>query len=124
MACGDTTLTKHVVEVRHVWMYIIQNVWRIGKILISKIWWWMVNVSSGGALLWKRGVVLLMLTNKGLVDGNGSNPGGGLGKPRGGQETCGGGVEGNGSNPSGGFKKPGGGRETRGGGDGLEGPGG
>ncbi|GKE56373.1 hypothetical protein Tco_1495558, partial [Tanacetum coccineum] len=40
-----------------------------------------------------------MLTNKGWVDGNGSNPGGGFGKPRGG-------------------------RETRGGGDGLEGPGG
>ncbi|GJY88748.1 hypothetical protein Tco_0503376 [Tanacetum coccineum] len=30
-------------------------------------------------------------------------------------------VNGNGSNPSGGFGKPGGGRETRGGGDGLEG---
>ncbi|GJQ98995.1 putative reverse transcriptase domain-containing protein [Tanacetum coccineum] len=40
-----------------------------------------------------------MLTNKGWVDGNGSNPGGGFGKP-------------------------GGGLETRGGGDGLEGPGG
>ncbi|GJV92659.1 hypothetical protein Tco_1540472 [Tanacetum coccineum] len=40
-----------------------------------------------------------MLTNKGWVEGNGSNPGGGFGKPRGG-------------------------RETRGGGDGLEGPGG
>ncbi|GJW71159.1 zf-CCHC domain-containing protein, partial [Tanacetum coccineum] len=40
-----------------------------------------------------------MLTNKGWVDGNGSNPGGRFGKP-------------------------GGGRETRGGGDGLEGPGG
>nr|GEX38545.1 hypothetical protein [Tanacetum cinerariifolium] len=55
--------------------------------------------SSGGALLWRRGVLLLMLTNKGWVDGNGSNPGGGLGKPRGG-------------------------RETRGGEDGLKGPGG
>ncbi|GJR20566.1 putative ribonuclease H-like domain-containing protein [Tanacetum coccineum] len=40
-----------------------------------------------------------MLTNKGWVDGNGSNPGGGFGKSRGG-------------------------RETIGGGDGLEGPGG
>ncbi|GKE96283.1 hypothetical protein Tco_1581138 [Tanacetum coccineum] len=40
-----------------------------------------------------------MLTNKGWVDGNGSNPGGGSGKP-------------------------GDGRETRRGGDGLEGPGG
>ncbi|GJY99948.1 hypothetical protein Tco_0517378 [Tanacetum coccineum] len=38
-----------------------------------------------------------MLTNKGWVDGNGSNP-------------------------SGGFGKPGGGHETRGGGDGLDGP--
>ncbi|GKF19997.1 hypothetical protein Tco_0068635 [Tanacetum coccineum] len=38
-----------------------------------------------------------MLTNKGWVDGNGSNP-------------------------SGGFGKPGGGREKRRGGDGLEGP--
>nr|GEV81647.1 aconitate hydratase 1 [Tanacetum cinerariifolium] len=53
--------------------------------------------SSVGALLWRRGVLLLMLTNKGWVDGNGSNSGGGFGKPRGG-------------------------RETRGGGDGLEGP--
>ncbi|GJR41860.1 hypothetical protein Tco_1309963 [Tanacetum coccineum] len=40
-----------------------------------------------------------MLTNKGWVDGNGSNPGGVFGKP-------------------------GGGRETRSGGDGLDGPGG
>ncbi|GKE54822.1 hypothetical protein Tco_1489978, partial [Tanacetum coccineum] len=32
-----------------------------------------------------------MLTNKGWVDGNGSNPGGGFGKPGGGLETCGGG---------------------------------
>nr|GEX52664.1 hypothetical protein [Tanacetum cinerariifolium] len=53
--------------------------------------------SSRGALLWRRGTLLLMLTNKGWVDGNGSNMGGG-------------------------FKKLGGGRETRGGGDGLEGP--
>ncbi|GJU13449.1 reverse transcriptase domain-containing protein [Tanacetum coccineum] len=44
-------------------------------------------------------MLLLMLTNKGWVDGNGSNSGGGFGKP-------------------------GGGRETHGGGDGLEGPGG
>ncbi|GJU06388.1 hypothetical protein Tco_1122818 [Tanacetum coccineum] len=43
--------------------------------------------------------MLLMLTNNGWVDGSGSNPGGGFGKPRGG-------------------------RETRGGEDGLEGPGG
>ncbi|GKC57974.1 hypothetical protein Tco_1085572, partial [Tanacetum coccineum] len=67
--CGATTLTKHVLEV------------------------------SGGALLWSRGVLLLMLTNKGWVDGNGSNLGGG-------------------------FRKPGGGQETRSSGDGLEGPGG
>nr|GEZ15993.1 hypothetical protein [Tanacetum cinerariifolium] len=33
-------------------------------------------------------------------------------------------VDGNGSNLGGGFRKPGGGRETRGGRDGLEGPGG
>ncbi|GJW85891.1 hypothetical protein Tco_0159036 [Tanacetum coccineum] len=33
---------KYVVEVRHViWMNKIQDVWRIAKILISKIWWWM-----------------------------------------------------------------------------------
>ncbi|GKD08248.1 hypothetical protein Tco_1187933 [Tanacetum coccineum] len=51
---------------------------------------------SGGGLLWRRDVLLLMLTNKGCVDGNGSNLGGGFGKS-------------------------GGGRETRGGGDGLEG---
>ncbi|GKF56673.1 hypothetical protein Tco_0167013, partial [Tanacetum coccineum] len=57
MPCGATTLTKHVVEV------------------------------SGGALLLRREVFLLMLTNKGWVDGNGSNPGGRFGKPRGGLET-------------------------------------
>ncbi|GKA35485.1 hypothetical protein Tco_0721976 [Tanacetum coccineum] len=44
---------------------------------------------SGGALLWRRDVLLLMLINKGWVDGNGSNPGGGFGNPRGGQETRG-----------------------------------
>ncbi|GKA60857.1 hypothetical protein Tco_0760264 [Tanacetum coccineum] len=64
--------------------------------------WWMVDggwwmVSSGGVLLLRKGVLLLMLTNKGWVDGNGSNLGGGFGKP-------------------------GGGLEIRGGGDGLEGP--
>ncbi|GJY36128.1 hypothetical protein Tco_0421506, partial [Tanacetum coccineum] len=32
-----------------------------------------------------------MLTNKGWVDGNGSNPGGGFGKSGGGHETSGGG---------------------------------
>ncbi|GJS63006.1 hypothetical protein Tco_0677570 [Tanacetum coccineum] len=38
MPCGATTLAKHVVEVRHViLMNKIQDVWRIGKILISKI---------------------------------------------------------------------------------------
>nr|GEV81340.1 hypothetical protein [Tanacetum cinerariifolium] len=52
-----------------------------------------------GTLLWRRGVLLLMLTNKGWVDGNGLIP-------------------------SGGFEKLGGGQETRGGGDGLKGPGG
>nr|GEW40947.1 hypothetical protein [Tanacetum cinerariifolium] len=51
------------------------------------------------ALLWRRGMLLLMLTNKGWVNGNGSNPGGGLGKPRGGRETRRGedGLEGSGS---------------------------
>ncbi|GKF41294.1 hypothetical protein Tco_0124636 [Tanacetum coccineum] len=45
MPCGAITLTKHVVDVRHViWMNKIQDVWRIGKILISNIWWLMVNV--------------------------------------------------------------------------------
>ncbi|GKC50373.1 hypothetical protein Tco_1073118 [Tanacetum coccineum] len=41
MPSSATTLTKHVMEVRHViWMYEIQDVvWRVGKILISKIWW-------------------------------------------------------------------------------------
>nr|GEX88589.1 (E)-beta-ocimene synthase, chloroplastic-like [Tanacetum cinerariifolium] len=44
MPCGATRLTKHVVEVRHViWMNKVQDVWRIEKILIFKIWW-MVNV--------------------------------------------------------------------------------
>ncbi|GJT21052.1 hypothetical protein Tco_0890989 [Tanacetum coccineum] len=53
--------------------------------------------SSGGALLWRRCVLLLKLTNKCWVYGNGSNSGGR-------------------------FENPRGGRETRGGGDGLEGP--
>nr|GEW24151.1 retrotransposon-related protein [Tanacetum cinerariifolium] len=74
MPCGATTLKKHVMEVRHViWMNKIQDVWRIGKILIFKISWWLF--SSGGALLWRRVVLLLMLINKGLVDGNGLNLG-------------------------------------------------
>nr|GEV56790.1 hypothetical protein [Tanacetum cinerariifolium] len=54
---------------------------------------------SGGALLWRRGVLLLLFINKGWVDGNGSNSGGG-------------------------FRKPGGVRETRGVEDTLKGPGG
>nr|GEU97581.1 hypothetical protein [Tanacetum cinerariifolium] len=38
MLCGATTLAKHVVKVRHVvWMNKIQDVWRIRKILGSKI---------------------------------------------------------------------------------------
>nr|GEV95519.1 hypothetical protein [Tanacetum cinerariifolium] len=66
MPCGAITLAKHVVEVRHViWMTIIKNVWRIGKILISKMSWWMVNVFKWSGL----------------------NPGGGFGKPRGGREA-------------------------------------
>ncbi|GJV35378.1 hypothetical protein Tco_1407855 [Tanacetum coccineum] len=59
--------------------------------------WWQPENERGreseGALLLRRGVLLLMLTNKGYVDGNGSNPGGGFGKPRGGLETRGGGDE-------------------------------
>ncbi|GJY44491.1 hypothetical protein Tco_0432704 [Tanacetum coccineum] len=51
--------------------------------------WWMF--SSGGALFWRKGVLLLMLKNKCWVDGNGLNPGGGFGKPGGGRETRGGG---------------------------------
>ncbi|GJX35751.1 hypothetical protein Tco_0247308 [Tanacetum coccineum] len=52
--------------------------------------------SSGGALFLRRGVLLLLLTNKGWVDGNGLNLGGGFGKRRGGLETRGGedGLEG------------------------------
>ncbi|GKB86654.1 hypothetical protein Tco_0958926 [Tanacetum coccineum] len=46
------------------------------------------------------------VTKNGLVDGSGSNPGGGFG------------------NPGSGFGNPGGGHETHGGGDGFEGPGG
>nr|GEW07687.1 hypothetical protein [Tanacetum cinerariifolium] len=60
---------------------------------------WAGKIGIGGTLLWRRGVLLLMLTNNGWVDGNGSNP-------------------------SGRFRKPGGGQVTRGGEDGLEGPGG
>ncbi|GJW50903.1 hypothetical protein Tco_0092254 [Tanacetum coccineum] len=63
MPSGATTLAKHVVEVRHViWMNEIQDVvWRVGKILISKIWCCCLN------------------------------PGGGYGNPGGGHETRGGG---------------------------------
>nr|GFA04282.1 hypothetical protein [Tanacetum cinerariifolium] len=44
MPCGATTLEKHVMKVRHViWMNKVQDVWRIRKILISKIWW-MMNI--------------------------------------------------------------------------------
>nr|GEZ62457.1 hypothetical protein [Tanacetum cinerariifolium] len=39
------------------------------------------------ALLWRRGVLLLRLTNNGWVDGNGLNSGGGFGKPEDGRET-------------------------------------
>ncbi|GKD88926.1 hypothetical protein Tco_1364433, partial [Tanacetum coccineum] len=39
----------------------------------------------------RQGMSLLMLTNKGWVDGSDSNPGGGFGKPGGGRETRGGG---------------------------------
>ncbi|GKC53668.1 hypothetical protein Tco_1076413 [Tanacetum coccineum] len=47
MPCATTTLAKHVVEVRHIiLMNKIQDVWRIGKILISKIWWWMADCSG------------------------------------------------------------------------------
>ncbi|GJY02210.1 hypothetical protein Tco_0360362 [Tanacetum coccineum] len=70
MPCGATTLAKHVVEVRHViWMKKIQHVWRVGKILISKIWWWMVNVFKHSC----------------------SKPGGGCGNPGGGRVIRGGG---------------------------------
>nr|GEW96788.1 hypothetical protein [Tanacetum cinerariifolium] len=62
MPSSATTLAKQVVEVRHVfWMNEIQNVvWRVRKILISKIWCCC------------------------------SNPGGGFGNPGGGRETRGG----------------------------------
>ncbi|GJR38866.1 hypothetical protein Tco_1214550 [Tanacetum coccineum] len=45
-------------------------------------------------MLWRRGFVMCVVvnvTNKGWVDGNGSNLGGGFGKPGGGRETRGGG---------------------------------
>ncbi|GKC64652.1 hypothetical protein Tco_1097250 [Tanacetum coccineum] len=45
MPCGATTLAKHVVEVRHViWINKVQDVWSIGKILISKIWWMVADL--------------------------------------------------------------------------------
>nr|GEX44520.1 hypothetical protein [Tanacetum cinerariifolium] len=70
MPYGATTLAKHVMEVRYViWMKKIQDVWRVGKILISKILWWMVNVFK-----W-----------------SGSNPSGGFRNPGGGHERRGGG---------------------------------
>nr|GEX74192.1 hypothetical protein [Tanacetum cinerariifolium] len=46
-------------------------------------------VEVRGALLWRRGVLLLMLINNGWVDGNGLNMSGGFGKPRGGRVTRG-----------------------------------
>ncbi|GKC38775.1 hypothetical protein Tco_1051159 [Tanacetum coccineum] len=71
MPCGATTLTKHVVEVRHVaWMNKIQDVGGLGKSLFLRF--------GGGC--------------------NGSNLGRRFGKPGGGQETRGGGdgLEGSG----------------------------
>nr|GEV93124.1 hypothetical protein [Tanacetum cinerariifolium] len=62
--------------------------------------------SNGGALLWRRGVLL----NKGWVDGNCLNSGGEFRKPRGGRETYGGGV---------GLEGPGGGGTWVGVGDSL-----
>ncbi|GKE89353.1 hypothetical protein Tco_1566828, partial [Tanacetum coccineum] len=98
MSCGATTLTKHVAEVRHViWMNKIQNVRRIGKILISKIWWWMVDVFEWRCIVLEERCVVINVNKQRLGDGNCSNPGGRFGKP-------------------------GGGREIRGGGDGLYGP--
>ncbi|GJZ65934.1 transposable element [Tanacetum coccineum] len=49
MLSGATTLAKHVVEVRHViWMNEIQDVvWRVGEILISKIWCCCSNPGGG-----------------------------------------------------------------------------
>nr|GEV37873.1 putative reverse transcriptase domain-containing protein [Tanacetum cinerariifolium] len=62
MPCGATTLAKHVVEVRHViWINKIQDVWRIRKILISKIWWWMVNVFKWRCIILKVGYLTLIL---------------------------------------------------------------
>ncbi|GJV13093.1 hypothetical protein Tco_1354634, partial [Tanacetum coccineum] len=75
--------------------HIVDKIDKIGKLIIDgkitlmddegkHLWtrfgggWWMF--SSRGALFWRRGMLLLMLTNKGWVDGNGSNPGGGFGK--------------------------------------------
>nr|GEV59965.1 hypothetical protein [Tanacetum cinerariifolium] len=53
MPYSATTLAKHIVEVRHfIWMNKIQYVWRIGKILISKIW---CSSNSGGGFGNPRG---------------------------------------------------------------------
>ncbi|GJT25876.1 hypothetical protein Tco_0895813 [Tanacetum coccineum] len=74
MPCGATTLTKHVVEVRHiVWMNKIQDVWRIRKILISKIWWWMVNVFKWRYIVVEERCVVVNVNKQWLVDGSGSN---------------------------------------------------
>nr|GEY36103.1 hypothetical protein [Tanacetum cinerariifolium] len=77
----------------------IQDIINIGSFMEALVLnhYVLVRKIFGGALLWRRGVLLLMLTNKGCVDGNGSHL-------------------------SGRFGNPGGGRETRRGGDGLEGP--
>nr|GEV38318.1 hypothetical protein [Tanacetum cinerariifolium] len=84
MSCSATILTKHVVEVRHViWMNKIQNIWRIGKILISKIWWWMVKVFKWWCIVVEERCVVVNVNKQRL--------GGGFGKSRGGRETRGGG---------------------------------
>ncbi|GJX24696.1 hypothetical protein Tco_0230992 [Tanacetum coccineum] len=90
--CGATTLTKHVVEVRHViWIKKFQNVRRIGKILISKIWWWIVNVFKWGCIVVEMRCIVVNVNKQWL------------------------------GYRDGGFGKSGGGCETRGGRDGFEG---
>ncbi|GJY38863.1 hypothetical protein Tco_0425227 [Tanacetum coccineum] len=101
---GDVIEVLEVVEVLElasVVEFALSFQWFHGLFLVLRIlpMMWILGTNLIFALLWRRGVLLLMLTNKGWVDGNGSNP-------------------------SGGFGKPGGGREKRRGGDGLEGPGG
>nr|GEV20651.1 hypothetical protein [Tanacetum cinerariifolium] len=81
----------------------IQDVCRVGRILISKIWWWMLNVFK-----WR--CIVLNFDNNGCGGFCCSNPSGECGNLGGGRVTRGGGD---------GLEGPGGGETCVGVGDSL-----